>query len=175
MSQRRVIGDKTYTLTTLCLLTRGDPTRQCLLGYKKSGFGKGKYSGFGGKVEAGENIAAAAARELFEETGLRVAVTDLHSAGRLAFWFPYKPEWSQLVYIYTARNWLGEPVESDEMIPSWFSVDQIPYQSMWQDGSHWLPPVLAGQHVQADFVFCADNEAIESVNLVLCGENKHAI
>ncbi|KII91254.1 hypothetical protein PLICRDRAFT_173137 [Plicaturopsis crispa FD-325 SS-3] len=37
---------------------------QILLGYKKRGFGIGKYNGFGGKVDAGETPAQAAAREL---------------------------------------------------------------------------------------------------------------
>ncbi len=36
-----------------------------LLGLKKRGFGAGKYNGFGGKVEAGESIVAAALRGMF--------------------------------------------------------------------------------------------------------------
>lgn len=37
-----------------------------LLGWKKRGFGAFRYNGFGGKVEPGETVAAAAARELLE-------------------------------------------------------------------------------------------------------------
>jgi len=58
---------------TLCFLTRGAPPTEVLLGFKKSGFGKGKYAGFGGSVEEGETIIAAAVRELEEETGLKVS------------------------------------------------------------------------------------------------------
>ena len=35
-----------------------------LLGYKKNGFGEGRWNGFGGKVEIGETIEAAAKRYL---------------------------------------------------------------------------------------------------------------
>ena len=35
-----------------------------LLGQKKRGFGEGYYNGFGGKVEPGETVAQAAAREV---------------------------------------------------------------------------------------------------------------
>lgn len=37
---------------------------QLLLGYKKRGFGKDMYNGFGGKVEPGESVSEAAHREL---------------------------------------------------------------------------------------------------------------
>jgi len=35
---------------------------EILLGYKKRGFGAGKWNGFGGKVEIGETIEDAASR-----------------------------------------------------------------------------------------------------------------
>lgn len=40
---------------------------QLLLGFKKRGFGKNKYNGFGGKVEQNESILSAAIRETQEE------------------------------------------------------------------------------------------------------------
>ena len=47
---------KVYTLTVI--RDKG----KLLLGYKKRGFGTGKINGFGGKVEQGETIMAAAIR-----------------------------------------------------------------------------------------------------------------
>ncbi|TSC68139.1 MAG: 7,8-dihydro-8-oxoguanine triphosphatase [Parcubacteria group bacterium Gr01-1014_72] len=41
-----------------------------LLGYKKRGFGMGRWNGFGGKARAGEIIEDAARRELKEEAGI---------------------------------------------------------------------------------------------------------
>ena len=46
-------------LFTLVIVLDGDKT---LLGWKKRGFGVGKWNGFGGKVEPGETIINAAKR-----------------------------------------------------------------------------------------------------------------
>ena len=115
------------------------PIAAVLLGYKKTGFGQGKFTGFGGKIETGESILSAAARELAEETGLQGPHEHLNPAAILAFRFPYKPEWSQEVYVFTTNFNGQEPVESDEMVPQWFPYEKIHYISMWADGRHWLP------------------------------------
>jgi 8-oxo-dGTP pyrophosphatase MutT (NUDIX family) len=146
---------------TLCMLVRGNPPQEILLGMKKARFGAGKYNGFGGKVEPGETIAQAAARELAEEAGVQVALDDLHPVGRLTFLFPYRREWEQVVHVYCADTWQGTPAESEEMAPAWFPIDEIPYDQMWDDDRHWLPHVLAGQRVQATFTYQADNETVE--------------
>ncbi|OAE26112.1 hypothetical protein AXG93_4022s1250 [Marchantia polymorpha subsp. ruderalis] len=97
-----------------------------LLGLKKRGFGKGYYNGFGGKVEKGETIDQAAARELQEESG--VTATDMEKRGILTFHFDNDPlAWE--VHVYYATKFLGEPCETDEMAPTWFSVADIPYGS----------------------------------------------
>ena len=149
--------------TTLCLPVRGNPATEVLLGFKKAGLGVNKYTGFGGKVQAGETISGAAIRELEEETGLRALEQDLQPMGRLTFLFPARPAWSQTVHVFLVGIWEGEPVESEEMIPRWFAVDQLPFDQMWQDGAHWMPHVLAGKRVQARFAFEEDNETIAEV------------
>jgi ADP-ribose pyrophosphatase YjhB (NUDIX family) len=133
---------------------------QILLGYKKQRFGAGKWNGFGGKIEDGESIASAAARELREESSVIVSPEDLIAVARIAFFFPAKPEWDQVVHAFIATRWRGEPVESDEMLPQWFDTNSIPYAKMWADDQHWLPRVLRGARVDAKFTFDADNETI---------------
>lgn len=139
---------------TLCLLVKenGD----VLLGMKKKGFGAGKFNGFGGKVELGEDVTAATVRELWEESSVRVEKNDLIKHAVLKFLFPEAPKdknWNQIVHVFVARKWDGVPVESDEMNPAWFSRKDIPFHNMWADDEHWLPHVLDGKQVEGTFVF----------------------
>jgi hypothetical protein len=40
--------------------------------------------------------------------------------------------------------------ESEEMMPKWFALDEIPFDNMWADDKIWLPELLAGAE---DFVY----------------------
>lgn len=149
---------------TICFLVGEDP-RRVLLGLKKRGFGRGKYNGFGGKIADGEDVRDAAVREVREECGLEVASADLVPAGRLVFFFPFRPEFDHDVSVFRTARWRGTLCESDEMRPEWFPIEEIPYDRMWQDDGHWLPLVLAGASVQAEFTFANDNETIARFSL----------
>jgi len=128
------------------LRTRRD-VEQVLLGYKRTGLGLGRVVGIGGKVEAGETIAAAAVREVREETGLELRETDLEPVGVLDYDFPARPAYSQRSHVFVCRSFRGEPVETEEIVPAWFPVDEVPYERMWDDAARWLPGVLRGGRI----------------------------
>jgi len=151
---------------TLCLLVRGEPAQEVLLGCKKRGFGRGKYVGLGGKVEPGETLEQAAVREMLEEAEVSVSERALEPAGRLVFAFPFKPEWDMAAWVFVARRWLGEPGETEEVQPRWFPVQGIPYAEMWDDARYWLPYVLAGARVEARFVYGADNATVAEATVL---------
>ncbi|MCX6709917.1 MAG: 8-oxo-dGTP diphosphatase [Candidatus Woesearchaeota archaeon] len=151
---------------TLCIpLIEKD--RKILLGMKKRGFGEGKYNGFGGKLLDTESIEEAAVRELREESGIRVLPENLIKCAEIKFFCPSVPnnEWDQVVSVFLVEKWEETPSETEEMMPEWFSFDEIPYKKMWQDDSHWLPLVLSGKKIKATFVFKEDNENIGSMNI----------
>lgn len=82
---------------------------EILLGLKKRGFGSGLWNhSFAGKVEAGEATAAAARRELEEESGLRVEVEQLQEVARLEYEFTEAAIYNRImvVTIYQALHWV---------------------------------------------------------------------
>lgn len=155
--------DVTLTPMCLCYLTRPASTgqREVLLGRKKSGFGVGKIVGLGGHVEPGESPLQAAVREIAEESGLCVAPSDLREVATVTFRFPARPTWDMLVSVFVGDHISGHAQESDEIAPRWYPVDDLPVQGMWDDNRYWLPQVLDGQHLQAEFVFADDCETVD--------------
>lgn len=149
---------------TLCLVV-DHSAQKILLGYKKRGFGQGKWNGFGGKVQDGETIEEAAIRELNEESSVTASRSHITKVADLTFLFNAKPEWNQVVHVFAIGHWEGIPQESDEMKPQWFSFSKIPFQEMWNDDQHWLPLILQGKKLNATFVFGEDNETILDYNI----------
>ncbi len=127
-----------------------------LLGYKKSGFGKGKYVGIGGKVGKNESLDVASVREVQEETSITPLNLQLRAV--LRFYFPHIEDesWNQEVYAFVTDQWDGEPIESDEVRPEWIDVDNMPYQQMWSDAPLWIPQILSGRRLEGDFLFDQD-------------------
>ncbi len=154
--------------TCLCLITRSAPSAstntELLLGYKKTGFGAGRWVGIGGHIEEGEKPAAAAVREVLEETHLVVSPDSLSHMATLAFLFPARPSWDQTADVFLTTEFSGTPAESDELKPRWFDTDELPFDGMWDDAKYWLPIVLAGDRVVVTITFaddCATVAAIE--------------
>jgi 8-oxo-dGTP diphosphatase/2-hydroxy-dATP diphosphatase len=142
-------------LLTLCLVTEGGSV---LLGMKKRGFGAGRWNGFGGKVEAGETIEAAAIREVKEEAG--IDVWDIEEVGVLEFEFQGDPQIHE-VHIFKTQGYSGNPVEGEEMKPQWFTFDSVPYKEMWPDDIFWLPKVFEGKRIKGKFLFAPGDIIIE--------------
>lgn len=144
---------------TICFCVRDN---EILLGLKKIRFGAGKWNGFGGKVDAGESVHEAAARELFEESSIATDPATLEKMAVLDFYFGETPIFE--CHIFIARTWHNEPQESDEMTPQWFSLDAIPYDDMWDDDKHWLPRILAGERFTGTVVFDSEGKKVQTMD-----------
>ncbi len=134
--------------TTLCYPMKDG---QVLLAMKKRGFGAGHLNGPGGKLQAGETAEQACRREVKEEVG--VELLGLENRGTIEFCFVDRSDWDQSCSIFVATGISGEPVESEEMKPEWFTIENLPFDLMWPDDPHWLPGVLAGGKVSMRFYF----------------------
>lgn len=143
----------TKTVLTLCVIHNDT---HILLGRKKRGLGTGFWNGFGGHVEEGEAIEDAAHREVVEEIG--VIPRNLRKRGVLNFEIATHPELLE-VHVFSAREFEGEPLETEEMEPCWFTHTEIPYDKMWADDKYWLPLLLQGKNFSGTFYF-RDNSTL---------------
>lgn len=130
---------------TLCHVLDGD---EALLIYKKRGVGSDQWNAPGGKVEPGETPRACAIREVREEVGIRVREPE-----KVGVFDYYSEDWDARIHVYLAREFGGEPEESEEARPRWFPVDDLPYDEMWQTDRAWVPHLLAGERFRGEFVY----------------------
>ena len=134
---------------TLVFVVRDD---QILLINKKTGLGKGKVNGPGGKVDPGETPEACAVRECHEE--LSITVSNLEYCGQHKFQFV--DGYSIHVWVYRTRDFDGVPTESPEARPFWSPLDTIPYDQMWEDDRIWIPLMLNRDRFQGRWIFDGD-------------------
>lgn len=140
--------------TTLIYLRKDN---KILLGKKLRGFGMGKIVGVGGKFEEGENAEECAIRETFEETGVKITkfeevaqviYDNLHYKNHIV---------RELMHVFFATAWEGEPRDSDELDLEWYALRDIPYEKMWSDAKEFLPDLLHGKKLEVHFDYNEHN------------------
>ena len=123
-----------------------------LLILKKRGLGAGKINGPGGRLDDGESPFDCAIREVEEE--LLVTPTGVRQAGELRFQFV--DGLSIHGYVFRADDCIGEPQETEEAVPIWTPLNQIPFDRMWADDRLWLPLMLEERAFEGRFLFDGD-------------------
>lgn len=132
-----------------------------LLIEKKRGLGAGKINGPGGKIDPGETPLQSVIRESQEE----LHITPLAPQKMGELWFSMSDCPDILCHVYRSSDFTGEPTETDEAVPVWTDVNEIPYHRMWEDDRHWLPLVLAGTGFHGKFVF--EGEAMQWMDMAV--------
>lgn len=122
---------------------------QILLIEKKRGLGAGKINGPGGKIDPGETPLQTVIRETQEE--LLITPHSPRKLGELRFSMSDCPD--ILCHVYRSDDYTGTPTETDEAVPVWTPVGEIPYNKMWEDDRHWLPLLLEEKTFLGSFVF----------------------
>lgn len=134
---------------TLCFVVRDG---RILLIHKKRGIGAGKINGPGGRIADGESPRECAIREVREE--VCVTPTGVLESGWLCFQFA--DGFSIDCRVFRASGIVGEPRETDEAVPLWVGVDEIPYERMWEDDRLWMPFLLEGRRFAGRVLFDGD-------------------
>lgn len=115
----------------------------------------GKISGFGGKVEPGEDMEVSARREFLEEAGLTVEKMDFRGTFIRILDSGYINE----MYIYVASGFSGQPLEvSDEGTVEWRTIgDFVNNPDTVDHIPRYLEQVIKGQ----DF-YCGIAEYVQN-------------
>lgn len=110
-------------------------------------FHAGKWNGLGGKCDPGESYRVTAARELFEESALRIPPADFHFLGFLQF--PnFKPkrseDWSCMVFHARVDESAAREVPKMTVEGSlhWIRAEEVPALGLWDGDREFMPYVL---------------------------------
>jgi 8-oxo-dGTP diphosphatase len=143
---------------TICFIVEED---RMLLIEKKRGLGEGFYNGPGGKIEGGESPRQAAKREVREE--VKIKVEELEKVGELKFFSDGEP--FMFGHVFKTKSYLGEPEETEEARPKWFSKDSIPYDQMWPADRYWIPELLEGRKFKGCIEFGENGKELQDWNI----------
>jgi len=136
-----------------------------LLIRKMRGIGMGKINGPGGKIDPGETPDECVVRECQEE----LHITPLNPVKMGELWFAMSDMPDIHCHVFMATDFEGTPTETDEAIPLWTAISEIPYDQMWEDDQHWLPQMLAGQKFLGKFIF--EGERLQWREMIWESEN----
>lgn len=142
--------EKVLMNATLCFLIKEN---RVLLAMKADKIGKDCWNGYGGGIDEGESPIQSTVRELREEAGViafegnmkKVAIVDFHNTKSDGRRFVCR------VHVYLVKKWSGEPQETKEMLmPTWFEVNNLPFNQMMPADKAWLPYALSGKKIMAE-------------------------
>lgn len=109
-------------------------------------------------------------RECIEEVGLEPI--EYEYVAELSFYLQaYGKINVDIAHTYICHSWKGKLIETDEMKPYWFNLNNIPYDNTMANDKYLLPFILEGKKIIAEFHFdenyITTDKNIEEVNTLV--------
>jgi 8-oxo-dGTP diphosphatase len=136
-------------LATLCYVKHSGRTLMVHRNKKPNDIHAGKWNGLGGKFEAGESPEACVIREVREEAGLAIQNPRLHG---LVMFPNFKGE-DWYVFVFTAREFAGELIDSPEGRLEWIPDGELLSLPLWPSDQIFLPWLHQDRFFSAQFIY----------------------
>jgi len=135
------------------------------LAEKKTGIGRNRLNGYGGKKKEGETSRSCARRELKEESGASVKEEDLIYSAQLRFYIEDAPTF--LCDVFLTYEWTGALEETKEMKrASLYPFEGVPYEKLLPGDEHWMRLIFAGRKIRAEINHSKDFMQLLSFSFV---------
>jgi 8-oxo-dGTP diphosphatase len=136
-------------LATLCYIKHDGHTLMVYRNKKPNDIHAGKWNGLGGKFEPGESPEECVIREVLEESGLEIRKPKLH--GLLMFPNFKGDDW--YVFVFTAREFAGELIDSPEGRLEWIPDHDLTSLNLWKSDHIFLPWLEKEKFFSAKFIY----------------------
>ena len=139
-------------LATLCYIKHNGHTLMVHRNKKPNDMHTGKWNGLGGKFEPGESPEECVIREVREESGLHIRNPRLH--GLLMFPDFKGDDW--YVFVFTAREFEGELIDSPEGRLEWIPDEKLTALNLWASDQVFFPWLEGDKFFSAKFIYQGD-------------------
>ena len=117
---------------------------------KKHDMHKDKWNGLGGKLKDQESPEECVKREVWEESGL--IIKDPNLKGVITFpKFDGIDDW--LVFVYTANQFEGELIDSDEGVLEWIDNKDLFNLNLWEGDKIYMEWLNQDRFFSAKFIY----------------------
>jgi 8-oxo-dGTP diphosphatase len=118
-------------------------------------------NGPGGKREGSETLVACAIRETFEELEIILDPEQLQKISTIIFHVAGVPDFR--VTVFYSNQHTGTPHETDDMIPGWYDIGNLPYDQMLEGDRKWFEKAARGEKFNANVYYKSRAKDFEQI------------